>query len=93
VAVESHGLPTGIVLDGANRHDVKLLERTLQSIITAHPEGMNVCLDAGYVGTQGLVEGMGIRRTSGAGGKKGKRRSTIHYIQHGAGRWKCVIRG
>jgi hypothetical protein len=32
VAVESHGLPVGIVLDGANRYDGKLLETTLRSI-------------------------------------------------------------
>ena len=37
VAGESHGLPIGVVLSGANRHDIKLLEKTLQSIITAHP--------------------------------------------------------
>jgi putative transposase len=61
VAVESHGLPIGIVLDGANRHDIKLLEKTLQSIITAHPKGMNICLDAGYVGAQNVVEGMGYK--------------------------------
>jgi transposase len=48
-----------IVLDGANRYDVKLLEDTLKSIVTAHPEGMNLCLDAGYVGSQKVVEGMG----------------------------------
>ena len=32
---------------------------TLQSIITAHPEGSNICLDAGYVGARTLVETMG----------------------------------
>ena len=32
--------------DGANRHDVNLQEGTLQTIVTAHPEGMHVCLDA-----------------------------------------------
>jgi putative transposase len=59
LAVESYGLPVGIVLDGANRHDVKLLEDTLKSIVTAHPEGMNPCLDAGYTGSQKAAEGMG----------------------------------
>jgi transposase len=49
----------GVTLSGANRHDVKLLEETLQSIVTAHPEGANICLDAGYVGAQKIVEGMG----------------------------------
>jgi hypothetical protein len=31
------GLPVGIVLDGANRHEVKLLEDTLKSMVAAHP--------------------------------------------------------
>jgi transposase len=49
------------VISGANRHDIKLLEATLQSIVTAHPEGMHLCLDAGYVGGRALVEGMGYK--------------------------------
>jgi transposase len=51
----------GVTLYGANRHDIKLLEETLQSIVTAHPEGANICLDAGYVGAQKIVEGMGYK--------------------------------
>ncbi|MDR1374623.1 MAG: transposase, partial [Treponema sp.] len=50
VAAGSHGLPVGIVLDGANRHDVKLPEATLQSLALPHPEGAGLCLDAGYRG-------------------------------------------
>jgi len=46
-------------VDGANRHDIKLLGATLQSIVTAHPERSNLCLDAGYVGAQALVQAMG----------------------------------
>jgi transposase len=61
MVVESHGLPVGVTLGGANRHDIKLLEETLQSIVTAHPEGANVCLDAGYVGAQKIVERMGYK--------------------------------
>jgi hypothetical protein len=45
-------------LDGVTRHDVKLLEDTLKSIVAAHPERMTLCLDAGYTGSQKLVEGM-----------------------------------
>ena len=59
LAVESHGLPIGIVVSGANTHDIKLLEGTLQSIIAANPEGSNICLDAGYVGARTLAEAMG----------------------------------
>ncbi|MDR2742456.1 MAG: hypothetical protein LBB98_09935 [Treponema sp.] len=55
VAVESPGLPIGIVVSGATRHDVKLW------ISTVHPEGMNIWLDAGYGGAQKLVEGIGYK--------------------------------
>ncbi|MDR2923961.1 MAG: transposase [Treponema sp.] len=52
-------LPIGIIVSGANRHDIKLLEGTLQSIIIARPEGSNLCLDAGYAGAQSQIEAMG----------------------------------
>ncbi|MDR0759194.1 MAG: transposase, partial [Treponema sp.] len=61
LAVGSHGLPLGIVVSGANTHDIKLLEETLRAIVTAHPEGANVCLDAGYVGAQKLAEQTGYK--------------------------------
>jgi transposase len=60
LAIESPGLPVDVTLGGANRHDIKLLEATLRSTVTAHPEGADVCLDAGYVGAQKVVEGMGV---------------------------------
>ncbi|MDR0639969.1 MAG: transposase, partial [Spirochaetaceae bacterium] len=34
---------------------------TVQSMVRAHPEGANVCLDAGYTGAQKGVEGMGYK--------------------------------
>jgi hypothetical protein len=43
-------------ISGANTHGIKLLEETLQSLVTAHPEGAGLCLDAGYTGVKGLVE-------------------------------------
>jgi transposase len=50
------------------------LEETLQSIITAHPEGSNICLDAGYVGAQALVEAMGyVAHIRGRGEEKQER--------------------
>jgi transposase len=61
MAVESHGLPVGVTPGGANTHDIKLLEETVQSMVRAHPEGANVCLDAGYTGAQKGVEGMGYK--------------------------------
>ena len=53
VAIEGHGVPVGLELAGANRHDCKLLEATLgmfaarrPAATAAHPQ--QVCLDKGY---------------------------------------------
>ncbi len=50
---EGHGVPIGAVIAGAQRHDMKLVRPTIQSIIVErpkpteeHPQGM--CLDKGY---------------------------------------------
>lgn len=61
---DEKGLPLSIVLDGANRHDIKLLEATLDSIIIDRPEvtsqaPQNLCLDAGYTGSTQVVESRG----------------------------------
>ncbi len=49
---EGHGVPIGLTSEGANRHDMKLLRPTIESIIIKrpeptedHPQGM--CLDKG----------------------------------------------
>ena len=52
---EGHGLPIAFVTAGANVHDVKLLEKTLNNLVIFRPiptEGnpQNLCLDAGYTG-------------------------------------------
>src|SRR5690606_29809373 len=44
-----------IVVDGANRHDVKLLEQTLESVVMERPAvsaevPQHLCADAGYAG-------------------------------------------
>jgi len=50
---EGHGVPIGLTIEGANRHDMKLVRPTIESIIVErpepseeHPQGM--CLDKGY---------------------------------------------
>jgi putative transposase len=58
VLTEARGIPVGLVLDGANRHDVKLVESTLASLPPAaesarqehHAQGeqQGLCLNAGY---------------------------------------------
>jgi len=50
---EGNGIPIGIVVAGANRHDMKLVQATLESIAVARPapsveRPQNICLDKGY---------------------------------------------
>lgn len=50
---EGHGVPIGVAVDGANRHDMKLARQTLESIVVERPqpteeEPQGVCLDKGY---------------------------------------------
>ncbi len=61
VLVDEKGLPLAVVLSGANTHDVKLLEETLDHIVVLHPESdeehpQNLCLDAGYTGSAEKVQ-------------------------------------
>ncbi len=46
-------MPLGLAVDGANRHDMKLVRETLESLVIARPQAtkrkkQHVCLDAGY---------------------------------------------
>ena len=64
VLTDEKGLPLSVVLSGANTHDVKLLEETLDQIVTVRPEPekehpQNLCLDAGCTGSQEKVEQRG----------------------------------
>ena len=50
---EGHGVPVGLAIDGANRHDMKLARATLESIVVARPapsdeRPQGMCLDKGY---------------------------------------------
>ena len=47
------GIPLALVVDGANRHDIKLLVATVDGIVIARPEPtqgaqQHLCLDAAY---------------------------------------------
>jgi putative transposase len=50
LVTDASGIPIGVVIDGANRHDAKLLEPTLTTLRIAVPVGVRpgVCLDRGY---------------------------------------------
>ena len=50
---EGHGVPIGLAVEGANRHDMQLVQATLESIVAERPEvteeaPQGMCLDKGY---------------------------------------------
>ena len=82
IVVDGRGVPLGLVADGAQRHDSKLLEPTLAAIVIPRPpptaeQPQHLCLDNGYPGappeqtaTQG---GYILHRPDSAKGPKRKR--------------------
>jgi putative transposase len=50
---EGHGVPLGLAVEGANRHDMKMVRQTIASLVVERPEPtpehpQGVCLDKGY---------------------------------------------
>jgi len=50
---EGHGVPIGLAVEGANRHDMKLVRETIESIVVDRPkptkkQPQGMCLDKGY---------------------------------------------
>lgn len=53
VLTEGHGVPIGLAVEGANRHDMKMVRETIESIVVKRPKPskkkkQNLCLDKGY---------------------------------------------
>jgi putative transposase len=53
MVVDGKGVPLGITVDAANRHDMKMTKITLQSIVVNRPEPttrakQHMCMDKGY---------------------------------------------
>src|SRR3954469_17899584 len=76
---EGNGVPLGLAVEGANRHDKKLVEATLESIPVGRPEPteeapQGLCLDKGYDydDTRALVEGFGFTAHVRARGEEAK---------------------
>lgn len=64
---EAAGIPLGVVIGGANRHDVKLFEATLLSVVIECPpprrgQRYGMCLDKAYDAgsVRELLEDLGI---------------------------------
>lgn len=50
---EGHGVPIAVMIEGANRHDMKLVRSTIENIIVERPaptgeRPQGMCLDKGY---------------------------------------------
>ena len=50
---EGHGIPIGLSVEGANRHDMKMVRETIENIVIDRPEPteeepQGMCLDKGY---------------------------------------------
>jgi putative transposase len=53
VLTDGRGVPIGLAVDGANRHDIKMVDATLASVPVKWPQPspehpQNLCLDKGY---------------------------------------------
>ena len=53
MVVDGKGVPLGITVDAANRHDMTVTKTTLQSIVFTRPEPtttakQHMCMDKGY---------------------------------------------
>ena len=53
VLTEGHGVPISVAVEGANRHDMKLVRPTIAGIVVGRPEPteaqpQGMCLDKGY---------------------------------------------
>jgi putative transposase len=77
--VEAHGIPVGLAVEGANRHDKKVAEATLESIPVDRPEPtqespQGMCLDKGYDydDTRELVREFGFTAHVRARGEEAK---------------------
>jgi putative transposase len=76
---DANGVPVGLAVEGANRHDKKLVEATLESIPVARPVAtaerpQGMCLDKGYDydDTRDLVREFGFTAHVKARGEEAK---------------------
>ncbi len=82
VLTDGKGIPLSVVVDGANRHDKKLVKRTLEAIFFERlsPEDIiqNICMDKGYDFTdiRKLVEEYGYTAYQKSWRRKHKKRHT-----------------
>jgi putative transposase len=81
---EGHGIPVGLAVEGAHRHDMKLVGPTLAAMVVERPQPtaerpQNLCLDKGYDYDQvrALVEAWGYTAHIRARGEEAREKRTI----------------
>ena len=62
ILTDAKDIPLSVVLGGTNRHDIKLLEKTLDKIVILRPEvtedkQQNLCLNASCTGAEKIISG------------------------------------
>ena len=92
--VDGEGGPLSIVVAGANVHDAKLLEATLDAIVVERPqpteeEPQHLCLDKGYDNPsgRGAAAGQAIESTSDASARRSWTPLATSGIRRAGGLW------
>ena len=97
---EGHGVPIGLTIEGANRHDMKLVQPTIESIIVERPElseehSQGMCLDKGYdyEEVRAILSEFGFTAHICPAGKRLRRSRGKLVSRHGGGWWNERIPG
>ncbi len=101
---EGNGIPLSVAVDGANRHDKKLVKATLDAIVIERPSSdsgseeeakQNMCMDKGYdyPDIKELVEEYGYTAHIRSRGEENNEKSKYQVIEQEDGSWKGLIRG
>ena len=90
--VEADGGPLGAVVAGANVHDAKLLEQTIQAIVVQRPKPtrsspQHLCLDKGYDNPTGRTAAAGHGHTPHIRRIGEEKLDTRKRKRHPARRW------
>jgi len=98
--VDGYGIPIGLAVSGANTHDMKLAEPTLESMPIERPEPtrrkpQNMCLDKGYDSPEvnELVEEWGYTGHISRRGVDQSKRRGFRDIERGDGWSRGPTRG
>lgn len=97
---DAKGIPLAVAIDGANRHDMKRVRPTLESLAARRPPPtqrapQRMCLDKGYDydEVRALVEAFGFTAHIRSVAKKPERSGRRQVSRHDAGALNVPIAG